>query len=479
MRVSKRFKLGVGQDVLEFVDIDVTGDDPLFIDPRALRTLRTPWTDECVTLVQDFFQTVIHLIRDGKSKEARLLLRQLSEPNETHLGLSRGRARGRALGPQSARDVADALLGSEAIKSGLLEDLEETVLMIEGIGSDIVSDMATNVIREPLIRFTQAQAALWKIKTENVASGPLWDLSTHDWTQRFEQLPTVQGRKLLLVPKVIVRKKLQFDADDYFRNYILAHLIEQEKAANSELVTLLKNGKTRVTKKDVIKKHGRGKGVAVEITKKNPTLVTDYRRDKRKEGSPPMSHEELVEKMPGTSTPDYDALLKAVTSVKPGKDGADDFHRAIEALLNALFYPELAFPEREVEIHQGRKRIDITFANQGAMGFFGWVAKHHPALYVMVECKNYKGDRDPANPELDQLGGRFSPSRGRVGLLVCRPLKNKDKFIQRCRDTADDQRGYIIPLDDDDLKVLVEARKADDPQAFHRFLKERFERLVL
>src|SRR4051794_34724040 len=124
-RVSEHYKLGVGQDALDFVDVDIRGDDPLFIDPRALRTLKTPWTNECVTLLQDFFGTVLDLIRRGKHAQARMLLRQLREPNETHLGLSQGRARGRALGPGSARDVWGALVGSEAIRSGLLQDLEE------------------------------------------------------------------------------------------------------------------------------------------------------------------------------------------------------------------------------------------------------------------------------------------------------------------------------------------------------------------
>jgi hypothetical protein len=71
------------------------------------------------------------------------------------LGFSRARARGRALRPEAARDVWGALSKSEAVKTGLLEDLDDTILMVEGISSDIVSDIATNVIREPLIRYTK------------------------------------------------------------------------------------------------------------------------------------------------------------------------------------------------------------------------------------------------------------------------------------------------------------------------------------
>jgi hypothetical protein len=85
-----------------------------------------------MALVQDFFQTVLNAIKGGDHNKARMLLGQLREPNETRLGLSRGRARGRALGDQSARDVWEALRKSEAVQSGLLEDLEDTILMVEG-----------------------------------------------------------------------------------------------------------------------------------------------------------------------------------------------------------------------------------------------------------------------------------------------------------------------------------------------------------
>ncbi len=83
------------------------------------------------------------------------------------------------------------------------------------------------------------------------------------------------------------------------------------------------------------------------------------------------------------------------------------------------------------------------------------------------------------SPALDQLSGRFSPSRGQFGILVCRTLQNKDLFIQRCRDTALDDRGFIIPLDDDDLGVLVEERQSFSEPDFLPLLKERFDRLVM
>jgi hypothetical protein len=299
MRVSDYYKLAASQATLDFLDVDVVGDDPLFVDPRALRTLRTIWADECVALIQDFFGVVLGAIRAGEHEEAQFYLRHLREPNETHLGLSRGAAHGHALGPLSARDLWEALAGSEAIQSGLLEDLEETVLMIEGISFDKVSDIATNIIREPLIRFTQEQCARYGVPTERVDSGPLWDPDASEWRQELVDLPTPHGRKLLLVPKVIVRKKLHYSPDDYFNNYVLAFLMNEEIAAKSELVKLLKDGTPRVTKKALKAKYGKGKHVAVEITKRHPEILDFFRRTKGKQGPRALDHQELATEMVG------------------------------------------------------------------------------------------------------------------------------------------------------------------------------------
>jgi hypothetical protein len=128
------------------------------------------------------------------------------------------------------------------------------------------------------------------------------------------------------------------------------------------------------------------------------------------------------------------------------------------------------------EIHGGRKRIDITYTNMANMGFFRWLATRYAAAHIFVECKNY--GRAVGNPELDQLAGRFSPTRGQFGLLVCRHFDDKELFMQRCRDTALDERGFIIPVDDEDLGKLVKSRRDDIHFQNLSILQERFTFIV-
>lgn len=478
-RVSEHFDLGLSQPQLDFVDVAIDTDTRVFLDPRALLLLDTDWSRECVGLIQDFFGCVLAAITSGDKTRAIRLLGQLHEPNETRLGLSRGKPAGHALGPELAGRVREALTRSEAVKTGLLTDLEDTILMIEGIRNDLISDITTNVIRQPLVRYTQHACEDLGIPMEEAIypGGPFWDPGAEEWYQDLVALPRAGRRPLLLVPKIIVRKKMDYDPDEYYDHYIIPLLREEEIEAGSSLVTTIKKtGQPRVTKKDLVAKYGKGKSVNEAMTRAHPQLLEFYRKDKRRRVHPPISHADIAD-LTQTAPPDWDALLAAVLRVKPGTAAATDYHRAVEALLTPLFYPALTMPEREVKINHGRKRIDITFVNAASLGFFDWLARHYDAAYVIIECKNYAGD--PANPELDQLAGRFSPNRGRFGLLVCRAIADKPLFTARCRDTADANQGFIIALDDDDLRALVEARKADDSPAAMALLRKRFKNLVM
>jgi hypothetical protein len=72
-----------------------------------------------------------------------------------------------------------------------------------------------------------------------------------------------------------------------------------------------------------------------------------------------------------------------------------------------------------------------------------------PCAYVPIECKNY--GREVSNPELDQLSGRFAVNRRKLGLLCCRQFENRGLFIRRCRDKFRDDRGLVLPLDDETI----------------------------
>ena len=483
MRLSQHFKLERSQATLDFVDVDTVADTPVFISPKALTILPSEFGDECVHAIQNFFQTVLELIRTGCNGNAERLLRTFREPNETRFGLSKGKARGRAIGTSSAHDVWEALSKSEAAKSGLLEDLEDTVLMVEGINVDIISDITTNIIRKPLIRYTQRMCDQYGIPMErDVDSGPLWNARDKAWYSKFVAMPVASGERILLVPKAIVRTHIQYDSGEYFRHFLLTHMQQAELAAKTELVEIIRSGRgkkrrerRRVTKKSLIKKYGSGKRAIVRETLKHPEALARYRAIKRDEKHLPLTLDDIAS-IEGAELPDWDKLISNIRPTPVGQQDATRYEKNVEGLLTALFYPNLTNPIVQHGIHNRRKRIDITYTNMALNGFFKWVATHYPAAHVFVECKNY--GNEVGNPELDQLSGRFSPSRGQIGPLVCRSFQDKQMFVKRCIDTAKDSRGFVIALDDDDLKLLTAARKDEPLYSDWQLLHDRFRALV-
>jgi hypothetical protein len=479
-RVSDHYKLGRKQASLDFVDVILDGDTKLFVDPRAFRLLRTPWAESCVDLIQAFFEAVLDAIHNEDENRARRLLLGLNEPNETHLGLSKGdKARGRGVGRVIADDIYDSLLESEARKSGLLQDLEDTAIMVPGIGSDRVSDITTNVIRPRLIEYTQSAAEMYGIPIEQIESGQMWNPETEAWEARFVDQPVVNDERLLLVPKAVVRYRLDFDPGVYYTRHILSFLANRELEANSGLVQVLKDGSHKVYKKDVRKKYERRKTrkeLIVEITRDNPQLLDDFRAAKQNDFSKPLELDALAARA-GSAPTNWSRLYKDITKLTPGPADATKYHNAIEALLSALLYPSLVDPVKEREIDQGVKRIDIHYTNMAVDGFFLWFQKQFArAPYIPVECKNYSVD--PVNPEIAQLVSRFSDQRGRLGFLVCRKIDDRERFVQRCQAELANNRNYVVGLDDDDLKVMIDARKTDDELEMMRAIKRRFDEVI-
>lgn len=204
VRVSEHYKLDRTQPTLDFVDVDVVTDIAAFVEPAAVRLLPSPWAQDCHLSLTTFFSAVLAAIGAGDQTVVRRLLGPLREPNETHLGLSVGPSRGHGLGTGRGGDLADALSRSLAAQSGLLRDLEDSALMVEGVGRDIISDVTTNVLRGQLIGYTQRVCHHYGIPlVPDVTSGPVWDPRRDRWDQGLVELPVAEGSKLLLVPKAL------------------------------------------------------------------------------------------------------------------------------------------------------------------------------------------------------------------------------------------------------------------------------------
>lgn len=453
MRFSEYFGLNRSQAYLDFVDVPLDTDLQVFVEPGAIKSLQSPWGNELSSLLQTFFETVLRLILDGDHTRAQGLLSSLNERNEFHLGYSSGRSRGHGFGSGSAESVWFELTQSQAAVTGLLRDLEDTALLVPGIGPDMISDAICNIIRGPLIKYTQDMCVYYGVPlTPDIPSGPIWNPQAERWEQAYVPLPMTDFGPVILVPKVLVRFRLSYSFDEYYRHYMLPRMQQEHLSASSPLVEVLKSGEKRVTKKALIERYGSDKLSAVEQTKIRPDVLEGYRGDKANSFTSPIALDSLAE-VEASPLPDLNALLEELRGIRPGRDEAGRYEDVVEKILSVIFYPSLCNPRKQDNIHQGRKRIDITYSNEAKRGFFYWLSLHYSCAHIFIECKNY--GREVGNPEIDQLSSRFSPSRGQVGILVCRSIEDKELLVARCADTARDSRGYMLALDDGDLIELV------------------------
>jgi len=483
MHVTEYYDLDRTQAEVDFVDVDVDTDSRIFIDPRAIRLQHGDLQESCVAYLVSFFTEVLDAIRDENQVRVRALMRYLGEPNETHLGFSRGRSKGRGLRGRKTNDIADAISDSKAAQTGMLRDLEDTAFLVPGVNKDLLSDMTTQIIRGPLIKYTQQCCAQYGIPMEAQYGGSVWNPDSLEWEDLYDiPLPRTEDGTLLLIPKSIVRHSPILDNDKYFNGYVAPYLEDEEIGAKSQLVQLLRDGTARVTKKQLRDKYGTSKESVVDQTLRlDRKPLNRYREVAGTISSPPLVNEDIANTV-GVPQVDFLEAYGKIAAVRPGRDGATHYHRAVFDLLSAIFYPSLVNFKKEDQIHDGRKRIDITSDNVATVGFFDWLNRGYHCPIIPIECKNY--DHDPANPELDQISGRFSDQRGATGLIVCRAFKDKPLFLERCRDTSRDRRGYILALDDEDLKALAEdaARLQFEERREKRFafplLRNRFDMLI-
>lgn len=453
MRFSEHFRLGLHQAQLDFVDIELEKDQPLFIDPYALQLCLDPWAARCTQSLRVYFQSLVDAIRADRDDLALDLLASLHEPKETRLGLSSVDADGNAIGDDLARALLAALKGSRAIQTGLLRDLSDAELFVHNIGRDRISDLSTNVIRRELIEYTQQQCRLYGVDMRpDVASGDMWDVESRQWISEHVDLPVANGEKILLVPKRIVRWTTLLTPREFYDGYVLDFLRARELHSPSlGLVRMLKNGGRRVTKKELREVFPFSKDFLADFSQSNPEVLENYKRAK--------AAKDLTSC--GQLDVDFDealfaaALIDELRGIAPGGSQAHVYHKFIKGTLEFLFFPALSNPSVEREINDGRKRIDITFLNTDRTGFFFLFPNttRRTATEIIVECKNYTGDM--GNPEVDQIAMRFADHRGWLGLLVCRAVQDIEKLVLRCRDVVQQQRGYVLPITDEDVIAML------------------------
>lgn len=478
MKISQKFGLNKSQYELDFVDVDYEKDIPLFLDPYFLSKMEFPFAESAYRTLKNYFEYLLALLRAKRIDKAKEIFSHLGESNEICLGMSRGRPSGRGMGPTDTDKIFESLLQSRAYETGVMEDIEDFRIFVPNVDKDKVSDMTANIIKRHLIKYTKEQCTLWGIPLQSgVPTGYYWNDETRQWDNQYSDMLIIEGRKIILVPKRIVSYSKEYTSEKYLQHFVLNFLQNEHLSLHSSLVRERKDRSEYVTKKDVRDYEKRtaslDKKWLADFTLQHPDIFAEFKAETIKRISA-VDNRELEDALLSDIT---GFLIEKIRSISPGNTSANEYHRLVVGVFELLFYPNLGNPQIEREIHDGRKRIDITFDNCADDGFFYRLGNDIPCRFIMVECKNYS--RDIANPELDQLSGRFSPRRGQFGIAACRSIENMELFLFRCADTWNDSRGLIIPIVDDDLVHLLTLFPTRGTAAGEALLQDRYRQIAL
>lgn len=454
-KISEIYNLNKSQSELDFIDIDPDMDIPLFLDPFFLSRKQDRWSIEATDTIKTFFQSVLNATKNKDRNKVKKLFYHLSEPNATCLGLSRGKPSGRGVGVGDSDKIYANFLKSKAVETGLVKDIEDSVLFVENFGKDKLSDMVTNIIKIHLLDYTKSQCIFHNIPTISAPSTYFWDKENNYWHNKHIERLIAEDKAIILVPKGIVSFASTYTPEKYYQHFVLNFLQNEHLDMGSSLVEKRKNGTPYVTKKNLKEQveYEFSKEFLRKFTQEHPEVLEDFKNNTEKNSLNSLKNYEIANK---NVYPDKKELISKLKNIQPGTKYADEFHNTILGILTLLFYPHLIIPTKEQKINQGRKRIDIVFVNSAESGFFKWVSNTLKVQcpYVFVECKNYS--TDISNPELDQLVGRFSSKRGEFGFVVCRKTNDIDLLLKRCKDLFNDGKGLILPLTDNDVIFLIE-----------------------
>ncbi|GJD29478.1 hypothetical protein PMNALOAF_0711 [Methylobacterium adhaesivum] len=471
-KFSEYFAIELSEHELDFVDVSNDYDTRVYVDPYAIEIQDDIWSSKASDYVRSFFNEVLNALRAGNNDRAIFLMSHLTEPKETFLGVSSGSPRGRGVGNGQARQLISAIRRSKAFKTGLISDISEMALYVEGIDRDKISDLTTNIIRKLLVNYTEQQCGLFNVPVKRYSGPPMWDNDRKTWISKHINIPHIEDSPVILVPKFIVRRKLSLDSQEFYNKQITDFLVAEHYRANDALVHMLR-GEPIVYKTEVRKHHPKSKEMIADTVALHPELLEAYKDLAQKHRAMTYFDDESP-----SITSTCKKIALELRKIPKGEEHADAYHSLVTGALTTLFFPDLVQPHKEWEIHDGRKRIDIVFTNAADTGFFSRRRNDQliNANTVIIECKNYS--KDIANVESDQLLGRFDSNRGKFGFITYRSADNDDLLMKRCKDAASRQQGYIIPLSDDDMIEMLEAKSNLNNEFVSRRLEEKFRSII-
>jgi hypothetical protein len=268
----------------DFVDVEIDSDNKLFIDPFLIEKGKKDFHKKATTDIKGFFNALLEKAVNNKETEGIQLVNNLHERNETRLGYSVKKPKGKGFAGYEGVELFNNIKESEAVQTGLVQDIFDCSIMVENVGKDKISDLVTNIIFLELIEFTQNECMKNGINMEKVTiKNKCWNSFSVTWENVTNAILPVSntGSPIIFVPKDIVNSNLKYDYKTLYGELLLPYYEQLEILDESSgLVYLLKSGEKKVSRKMLRKKYPCKKPIVVQFVRDQNELYKNYKQNK-------------------------------------------------------------------------------------------------------------------------------------------------------------------------------------------------------
>jgi hypothetical protein len=260
----------------EFLDIPLEEDTLVFIDPFLIANNTQDQLVSAVNLRLKVFFTELNqtYVLPNLRNQGLHLLDKLHEPNEYHLGYS-GKNKGSAISTVRAATIFDSLRNNSLVRQTNLtiaNSAHYVLLLVEGIGQDIMSDTIANVCRDIFAEFTTDQCRKHGITTVKFTRH-YYDPRVKNWREKEFDLPDYMGKPIILLPKSILSHPRNYSG--YYNRFVAENHIAKDilngslKVDNEgRFIRTLKDGTRKAIIKRILAEYRLPKGRLVEFVLK-------------------------------------------------------------------------------------------------------------------------------------------------------------------------------------------------------------------
>lgn len=279
------FEIDSSQSI-DFLNLKLEKDTKIFLDPYSVAMTNNIHCINAHKCIKAFMEALLTALKDNNQKLAMELCSHFQEPKGTGIGWTKKSYKGRGAGEIKASKLLEALTSSEAVMSGAIEDLEELILVVEGLGLDTISDITINLGMKHFIEFTQEKCMELGIPVERTNTKVSYFCHTEKkWKSDYFDLPHApigenrEKGQIVLLPINTLAHLSPYGTSYFFTNIATPHFIKEAITAGASFIRAAKSGgyKADIRKMREDERYKGGKKRMSKFISAHPETLKQYR----------------------------------------------------------------------------------------------------------------------------------------------------------------------------------------------------------